>query len=425
MSPRSAIAGFWFAALLGAMLAAPVIGDPIEVGGFFGPRRFASDVIIGDGGDGHTSLASSVEIGPRIARPLFPWLVPELEVALSSVTTREFDVGVFWIEPRALLRIEMRPRARLRPFVGLGVGMATALSSKRGIYDGGLAVDGFVAAGLGWNPGRGVAARVDIRASALPARADAVRPIAFEGEVLLGIYVPIGGTRRAVAADSRERVVVVLDRDGDGVLDDGDACIDRAEDQDGFEDRDGCPDIDNDRDRILDIADKCRSVAEVFNGFDDDDGCPDVVPADVDGVVGTLEGLLYREGDTEVRTMTYASLDHVARVMTQHPNVRLKLIGHTDDREAAPPPVDNPPADGSPAASPPADLEALSHQLGIDRATAVAAALASRGIGRGRLIIDSAGANEPVSDNDTVRGRLRNRRVDVRLNVPKYATALQ
>jgi outer membrane protein OmpA-like peptidoglycan-associated protein len=55
-----------------------------------------------------------------------------------------------------------------------------------------------------------------------------------------------------------------------------DQCPEIPEDKDGFEDADGCPDIDNDMDHVLDIADKCPNVPETYNGFEDEDGCPDV-----------------------------------------------------------------------------------------------------------------------------------------------------
>ncbi|HJL15427.1 MAG TPA: OmpA family protein [Sandaracinaceae bacterium LLY-WYZ-13_1] len=73
------------------------------------------------------------------------------------------------------------------------------------------------------------------------------------------------------------------DADGDGVLDD--ACPARAEDLDGHQDADGCPDPDDDGDGIADAADACRAEAETINGFEDADGCPDEVPdTDGDGV---------------------------------------------------------------------------------------------------------------------------------------------
>ena len=73
------------------------------------------------------------------------------------------------------------------------------------------------------------------------------------------------------------------DRDGDGILDRDDKCPDVAEDKDGFQDEDGCPDPDNDGDGIPDVKDKCPNGPEDFDGFRDDDGCPDP-DNDLDGI---------------------------------------------------------------------------------------------------------------------------------------------
>ena len=47
------------------------------------------------------------------------------------------------------------------------------------------------------------------------------------------------------------------DGDRDGIPDRSDVCPDEAEDKDGYEDFDGCPDPDNDGDGVLDALDKC------------------------------------------------------------------------------------------------------------------------------------------------------------------------
>jgi hypothetical protein len=73
------------------------------------------------------------------------------------------------------------------------------------------------------------------------------------------------------------------DRDQDGLLDDQDGCPLAAEDHDGFEDSDGCPEADNDGDRFLDAADKCPNEAEDMDGVEDTDGCPDL-DDDKDGI---------------------------------------------------------------------------------------------------------------------------------------------
>lgn len=65
------------------------------------------------------------------------------------------------------------------------------------------------------------------------------------------------------------------DNDRDGVQNSEDQCPEEAEDDDGFEDTDGCPEPDNDRDGIDDDADRCPDDAEDPDQFEDDDGCPE------------------------------------------------------------------------------------------------------------------------------------------------------
>jgi len=65
------------------------------------------------------------------------------------------------------------------------------------------------------------------------------------------------------------------DRDGDGLFGAADRCPEQAEDKDGFEDTDGCPDPDNDGDAIADAQDRCPAEPEDKDGFQDTDGCPD------------------------------------------------------------------------------------------------------------------------------------------------------
>ncbi len=90
----------------------------------------------------------------------------------------------------------------------------------------------------------------------------------------------LGYSRLPEAAPEEEEVV---DADGDGVNDDADQCIGEAEDADGFEDEDGCPDLDNDGDGVPDADDQCTGEGEDVDGFQDEDGCPDL-DNDEDGI---------------------------------------------------------------------------------------------------------------------------------------------
>ncbi len=72
---------------------------------------------------------------------------------------------------------------------------------------------------------------------------------------------------------------IAKDTDGDGIPDDIDRCPLDAEDFDGFQDEDGCPDPDNDGDGIVDKADACPNEP----GPIENHGCP-IKDTDGDGV---------------------------------------------------------------------------------------------------------------------------------------------
>ena len=72
--------------------------------------------------------------------------------------------------------------------------------------------------------------------------------------------------------------VASADADGDGIPDEADKCPDQPETKNGYEDEDGCPELDKDNDTFLDAVDHCPDKPETFNGYNDDDGCPDELP---------------------------------------------------------------------------------------------------------------------------------------------------
>ena len=90
-----------------------------------------------------------------------------------------------------------------------------------------------------------------------------------------------GAATLAPSFDPKDR-----DTDKDGVFNDVDNCKFEPEDRDGFEDEDGCPEIDNDRDGILDATDRCPVDPEDPDGYEDADGCPDL-DNDGDGILDT------------------------------------------------------------------------------------------------------------------------------------------
>jgi outer membrane protein OmpA-like peptidoglycan-associated protein len=118
-----------------------------------------------------------------------------------------------------------------------------------------------------------------------------------------------------------------VDTDGDGILDQDDACPTEPEDFDRFEDTDGCPDLDNDADGILDLDDACPDVA----GPRENDGCPDGPRVTVEqGQIQILEKIYFDFDSAKIQQRSHPVLDEVAAVLEAHPEIETILVeGHT------------------------------------------------------------------------------------------------
>jgi OmpA family len=396
--------------LAGARAAA----EPLELGGWLGPRIFSDNSSLGQRDvSSPGQLTSALELGGRVGLPLYDGqLIPEAELALSFTQTDPFGVDVFWMAPRLSLRYQFNPERWLRPFVFAGGGVPIALSNNTDVFSNHVLGEGFVGGGVSLATGKGFALRVDARLSFLPGEDP---PVAVEAEIGVGVTIPLGGGRDA----SRGTVqVAAADRDKDGVEDAKDACPDRPEDLDQVEDGDGCPDIDNDLDRVLDIADACPLQPEVYNGVEDDDGCPDSVPPEVAAIVGVIGGLVYAPNAVSPSSSgaATAAFDRISQVILANPTLRIRLVGHTDDKEAHGGELELELED-APATT--VDPATLAVDLGYARATAIRELLISRGIAGDRITPDSRGFEEPVGDNNTAKGQLSNRRVELLLLVPQ------
>jgi hypothetical protein len=100
-----------------------------------------------------------------------------------------------------------------------------------------------------------------------------------------------------------------------------DACPNDPEDMDGFEDNDGCPDLDNDKDGIPDKQDKCPNQPETLNGYRDDDGCPDPgAPIVVlrEDRIDIIERITFLPGQTDLSPQGLSIVKLVAMVMRGH-----------------------------------------------------------------------------------------------------------
>jgi outer membrane protein OmpA-like peptidoglycan-associated protein len=124
------------------------------------------------------------------------------------------------------------------------------------------------------------------------------------------------------------------DSDGDGLVDPEDECPQEAEDKDGFEDSNGCPDLDNDGDKIADIDDACPDEPEVINGIKDEDGCPDEgLIVMVENRVVVAETVLFKSARARVKRAGRKTLAAIIDLFKQHPEWdRIVIEGHADSR---------------------------------------------------------------------------------------------
>jgi outer membrane protein OmpA-like peptidoglycan-associated protein len=182
------------------------------------------------------------------------------------------------------------------------------------------------------------------------------------------------------------------DNDQDGILDVNDGCPNIAEDRDGFQDEDGCLDDDNDRDGFLDKDDQCPLEPEVINGEQDDDGCPDaglIVMEDDRIVLG--ERVLFETDRTRLTKGAEPVLRAIVRLWHQHPEwKKVRIEGHADARGDA----------------------AFNQQLSERRAANVRDALIRLGMKKDLVTAEGFGASQLLTHGTSEEDHQANRRVE-------------
>jgi chemotaxis protein MotB len=120
----------------------------------------------------------------------------------------------------------------------------------------------------------------------------------------------------------------------------------------------------------------------------------------------TERGMLLRLADKELSFPPGAatlpagdlpSLDKIADLLADHPDLRVRVEGHTDSSGA----------------------DELNLTLSRKRAEAVKAALVERGVAAERITAEGLGSSRPIGDNATAVGRSENRRVEVYVIEPE------
>ncbi|MFC4263615.1 OmpA family protein [Ferruginibacter yonginensis] len=232
---------------------------------------------------------------------------------------------------------------------------------------------------------------------------------------------------------------VVLDRDGDGVLDADDKCPDVAglaalngcpdRDGDGIADGDdkcptvaglakyqGCPIPDTDGDGINDEQDKCPTVKGLAryqgcpipdtdgDGVNDEEdkcptrkgpasnqGCPEIAKEVVEKINYAAKNVFFSTGSFKLLPKSFKSLDEVVTLLKADVSLLIDVDGHTDAQGA----------------------DDKNQTLSENRAAAVKNYLVSKGIAESRLKATGYGETKPVADNKTAAGRAKNRRTEM------------
>ncbi len=109
--------------------------------------------------------------------------------------------------------------------------------------------------------------------------------------------------------------------------------------------------------------------------------------------------LVFTKDSAVVQPAAVEELARLGDILAKYPQDRIRIEGFTD-----------------PSGSPARD-EALS----LRRAEAVRDILASRGVGPRQMLVEGAGATQPIGDNSTTEGRAQNRRVAIYIDVPQQS----
>ena len=246
-------------------VAAALAGGASPTGGLYGGY-------LGTSGD--NPLVGGGTVVGRLGIAIVP--VFDLEVEVGRVESHTADLGIvyeLW-NPRAAALFHLTPDKRFDVFLGVGGGAEFVNVHRESEGDS----SGVMDRALYRNPSE------DFVANAGPGLTiHVVGPLHIRTD--LRWYGSFGTDDQQDQSDTFQnwewtigldfRAEAPPDRDFDGLVDKYDDCPDDPEDEDGFEDEDGCPDLDNDEDGIKDDADDCPNDPEDRDGYEDKDGCPD------------------------------------------------------------------------------------------------------------------------------------------------------
>ena len=173
------------------------------------------------------------------------------------------------------------------------------------------------------------------------------------------------------------------DRDGDGVNDTDDNCPDKP----GLAIYSGCPDTDGDG--LDDFNDRCPTMV----GPVENKGCPKISREDKKTLDIAMRAVQFDVGRATLKPVSYKILNQVADIMKRYPDYNLVIAGHTDNTGSA----------------------SKNQKLSTNRAKSCYDYLLAQGISASRMSYVGYGESRPIANNNTLRGRALNRRVEFKL----------
>ncbi len=424
----------------------------VEVGGTAGVHIFSNSNALGTEDNDIISHANSAAFALRFGFYFNAMIGVELEGGIIPTESRggnvTFDIYDAFIRGQVIAQFRAASaESTIIPFVTLGGGGMRIV--KIGTSDTSLLrkeTDGFGSIGVGakYRASGGWGVRADVRVLLPPDNTG--NAVTTDFEILASLYREWG---RPTAAPKVEEKKVEdgagaapandgisgdadkcpndaedkdgfqdedgcpdADNDSDGIADAADKCPAEPEDKDNFQDDDGCPDPDNDNDGVPDAADKCADQAETKNGFEDGDGCADEIPAALQKSVGVITGVTFKVNSADLLPASSKALDTVAATLAQFPSVKVEIAAHTDDQPLK-------------AGGTFADNDALSQA----RADSVKAYLVKKGASEEQIVAKGYGSTKPAQDPTGLKGaklaaaRKANQRVELSIVTPEAAAA--
>jgi outer membrane protein OmpA-like peptidoglycan-associated protein len=229
-----------------------------------------------------------------------------------------------------------------------------------------------------------------------------------------------------------------FDKDADGIRDEADRCPEMAEDMDGFDDADGCPELDNDLDGIMDAQDQCPNQAEDFDGFDDENGCPDLdndgdgLPdagdkcpnqaedmdgdQDDDGCPDLYKNIVVEDKKIQLKQKIFFATNGakiMARSFELLDEVAQALIEHNELKVRIEGHTDD------------KGNDKYNLKLSNERAKSVRQYMITKGVPAERMVAIGYGETKPIMENTSEEGREVNRRVEFNIIEEPPAPAAQ